>query len=63
MAAPIVLSLIHIYGEAALVAMVVTGLGTLFGLNGIWASVSVVQAVLSMLALSLIHISIPWPDT
>ena len=44
-----------VYGEAALVAMVVTGLGTLFGLNGIWASVSVVQAVLSMLAFGFLR--------
>ena len=44
-----------VYGEAALVTMVVTGLGTLFGLNGIWASVSVVQAVLSMLAFGFLR--------
>ncbi|MEG0376138.1 MAG: MATE family efflux transporter [Raoultibacter sp.] len=40
-------SSIIVYGEAVLVVLVVFGMGWLFGLDGIWISVTIVQIVLS----------------
>lgn len=43
-----------VYGEAVLVVIVVTGLGWLFGMDGIWISVTVVQMILACGAAALL---------
>lgn len=44
-----------VYGEALLVVLIVFGAARLFGLDGIWLSVTVVQMVLSVAAGTLLH--------
>lgn len=44
-----------VYGEALLVVLVVFGAAYLFGLDGIWLSVTIVQMVLSAAAGALLH--------
>ena len=44
-----------VYGEALLVVLVVFGAAYLFGLDGIWLSVTIVQMVLSTAAGALLH--------
>lgn len=44
-----------VYGEAALVIMVVFGMAYFFGMDGIWFSVTIVQMILSVLAGALLH--------
>ena len=44
-----------VYGEAALVVLVVFGMGRLAGLDGIWVSVTIVQMVLACAAGALLH--------
>ena len=44
-----------VYGEALLVVLIVFGAARLFGLDGIWLSVTAVQMVLSVAAGTLLH--------
>lgn len=44
-----------VYGEALLVVLIVFGAAYLFGLDGIWLSVTIVQMVLSAAAGALLH--------
>ena len=44
-----------VYGEAALVVAVVFGMALLFGLDGIWFSVTIVQMILSVIAGALLR--------
>ena len=44
-----------VYGEAALVVVVVFGMAALFGLDGIWFSVTIVQMILAVIAGALLR--------
>lgn len=46
---------IIVYGEAVLVVLVVSGMGIVAGLNGIWFSVTIVQMVLALVAGTLLR--------
>ena len=48
---------ILVYGEAVLVAVVTTAMTCVFGLAGTWASITVAQGLLSVLALALLRVA------
>ena len=48
-------SSIIVYGEAVLLAVVVTALTALFGITGTWVSITVVQVLLSCIAAFELH--------